>query len=173
MCSVLLFLPTMPPSSLPPSPLGSGWKEAASPLLSSPLPLQARKEATQVGKKIIGGMAHGSSLERGGGGAECTIHLEYFLPEGEKGRPHRSPPRLLRLPTRQPARRQRSHRCEAAWSVGPSTPRSSQRSFNFESRGFFFPFLFQLSFRSFVFPPAHHYLRRCPDRQTGARAASA
>ena len=87
MCSVPLFLPTMPPSlpSLPLLRLERGC-------LSSPLTLrhllQARKEATQVGKKIIGGMAHGSSLERRGARrGECTIHLEYFLPEGEKGRP--------------------------------------------------------------------------------------
>ena len=81
--------------------------------LPSPLPLQARKEATQVGKKIICGMAHGPSLQRGGeGGGECTIHLEYFLPEGEKGRPQPSsqPAYLLSLPVD-------ANAATAAWSI--------------------------------------------------------
>ena len=116
-------------------------------------------------------MAHGSSLERRGARrGECTIHLEYFLPEGEKGRPQPTS-----LPPTYPAA------CPAPVAGGRQRgrcPIESPMTFNFErgassspsssSRPPSLSFLFQLSFRSFIFPPAavaaHHDLRRSPDR---------
>ena len=131
----------LPPPSLPPFLLGSGRKEAPS-----------QSEATQVGKKIIGGMAHGGG--GGGGGAECTIHLEYFLPEGEKGRPQ---PTSLSLP----AANQRRHRPQPAppQQHGPFTC-DREGVLNFEcSLGFPLSLFLPLSL-PFIFPPAaDHYLR--------------
>ena len=93
--------------------------------------------------------------EEGRGGGECTIHLEYFLPEGEKGRPQPY------LPTPQPARRQRSRHHRRYRQHGPSTPRSSGRSFNFE--GTLLPFFPISAFFSVVHFPASAPLFASPE----------
>ena len=87
------------------------------------------------------------------GRGECTIHLEYFLPEGEKGRPQPY------LPTPQPARRQRSRRHRRYRQHGPSTPRL--RSFNFE--GTLLPFFPISAFFSVVHFPASAPLFASPE----------
>ena len=109
---------------------------------------------------------HGSWLKSGAREEERSARFTWNIScqRGKRGghSPARSPPTYSACPSTptQPPQH------------GPSTPRSP-RSFKTLSGSSLSSLLFQLSFRSFIFPPAHHYLRRCPDRQTGARAASA
>ena len=166
-------------ASLGPSPsLYSGWKEAASPLLSSYTPpLTPGQERGNTGRKEDYRW-HGSWLKSGAeGSGERRVHDSpgIFLARGGKGAA------TAHLPPTYPAACPAPVGSAAAAAGGRQRgrcPIESPMTFNFERGASSSPsssspppslsFLFQLSFRSFIFPPAavaaHHDLRRSPDR---------